>query len=66
MAEEQALSRIHRMGQKRAVKTVRYIIRDSIEEVMHVLVTNGGRLIDAERSRTTEAQITTRCIDDVW
>jgi hypothetical protein len=33
MAEEQALSRIHRMGQTKPVKTVRYIMKDSIEEV---------------------------------
>ena len=33
MAEEQALSRIHRMGQKKPVVTVRYIMQDSIEEV---------------------------------
>ncbi len=33
MAEEQALSRIHRMGQTKAVKTVRYIMQDTIEEV---------------------------------
>ena len=33
MAEEQALSRIHRMGQTRPVVTVRYIMQDSIEEV---------------------------------
>ena len=33
MAEEQALSRIHRMGQTKPVVTVRYIMQDSIEEV---------------------------------
>ena len=33
MAEEQALSRIHRMGQIKPVVTVRYIMQDSIEEV---------------------------------
>lgn len=36
MAEEQALSRIHRMGQTKAVKTVRYIMQDSIEEVSNL------------------------------
>ncbi|KAI1366205.1 hypothetical protein F5Y08DRAFT_302014 [Xylaria arbuscula] len=30
--EEQALSRVHRMGQRRAVVTMRYIMKDSIEE----------------------------------
>lgn len=33
MAEEQALSRIHRMGQTQPVQTIRYIVRGSIEEV---------------------------------
>ncbi|ERF75085.1 hypothetical protein EPUS_04867 [Endocarpon pusillum Z07020] len=37
MAEEQALSRIHRMGQTKAVKTVRYIMQDSIEENIYEL-----------------------------
>ncbi|OQV09948.1 SNF2 family domain-containing protein [Cladophialophora immunda] len=30
--EEQALSRVHRMGQTKPVKTIRYVVRDSIEE----------------------------------
>ena len=33
MAEEQALDRVHRMGQTREVIATRYIVRDSIEEV---------------------------------
>lgn len=31
--EEQALARIHRMGQKRPVTTVRLYVRDTFEEV---------------------------------
>lgn len=31
--EEQALARIHRIGQKQSVTTVRFYIRDSFEEV---------------------------------
>lgn len=31
--EEQALARIHRLGQKKAVKTLRFVMRDSFEEV---------------------------------
>ena len=38
MAEEQALSRIHRMGQTKPVVTVRYIMQDSIEEVSLLLL----------------------------
>jgi hypothetical protein len=33
MIEEQALCRVHRVGQQREVTTVRYLIRDSFEEV---------------------------------
>jgi len=31
--EEQALDRVHRMGQTRLVKTYRYIVKNSIDEV---------------------------------
>ena len=33
MAEQQALDRVHRIGQKREVVATRYIVKDSIEEV---------------------------------
>lgn len=33
MMEDQALSRVHRMGQKKDVKVIRYIMKDSFEEV---------------------------------
>jgi SWI/SNF-related matrix-associated actin-dependent regulator of chromatin subfamily A3 len=33
MMEEQALCRIHRLGQKKEVKTIRYLILGSFEEV---------------------------------
>lgn len=33
MAEEQALDRVHRMGQTREVIAIRYIVKESIEEV---------------------------------
>lgn len=35
MMEEQALCRIHRMGQKRDVTTIRYIMKNSFEEVCY-------------------------------
>jgi hypothetical protein len=37
MIEEQALSRVHRVGQKRNVTTIRYLMRDSFEEVCALL-----------------------------
>jgi SNF2 family DNA or RNA helicase len=33
MAEAQAIDRIHRIGQKKNVEVVRYIVSDSIENV---------------------------------
>lgn len=33
MIEEQALCRVHRVGQQRNVTTVRYLMKDSFEEV---------------------------------
>ncbi|KAI9727862.1 MAG: hypothetical protein M1834_007908 [Cirrosporium novae-zelandiae] len=38
MLEEQALDRVHRIGQTRMTTTVRYIIKDSIEEARFVLL----------------------------
>jgi len=31
--EEQAMARIHRIGQTQAVTTIRYVMEDSLEEV---------------------------------
>ena len=33
MAEEQAIDRVHRMGQEQEVRAIRYVVRNSIEEV---------------------------------
>ena len=38
MAEEQAIDRVHRMGQRREVVATRYIVKDSIEEVEEALL----------------------------
>ena len=39
MIEEQALYRVHRVGQKRSVTTIRYLMKDSFEEVsLHFIV----------------------------
>ena len=48
MAEEQALSRIHRMGQTKPVVTVRYIMQDSIEEVSVLLLSRCYDIFFAE------------------
>lgn len=33
MVEDQALDRVHRIGQKKEVTTVRYIVKNTLEEV---------------------------------
>jgi len=38
MAEDQALDRVHRMGQKNNVVTTRYIVANSIDEVPAICV----------------------------
>jgi SWI/SNF-related matrix-associated actin-dependent regulator of chromatin subfamily A3 len=35
MVENQAIGRVQRMGQGRDVKVVRYIVKGTIEEVVH-------------------------------
>jgi len=36
--EEQALARVHRLGQQKEVTTVRFFVRDTFEEVSNVFV----------------------------
>jgi hypothetical protein len=36
MAEEQAIARVHRIGQQRQVTATKYITADSIEEVSNI------------------------------
>jgi len=38
MAEEQALDSVYRLGQTREVLAIRYIVKDSIEEVSPFIV----------------------------
>jgi len=45
--EEQALSRAHRMGQKKKVFVYRFIAKDTIEEKIHQLQDKKSRLADA-------------------
>jgi SWI/SNF-related matrix-associated actin-dependent regulator of chromatin subfamily A3 len=46
MVEEQALCRVHRVGQTRAVSTIRYLMRNSFEEQVVKLQTRKRVLAD--------------------
>ncbi|KAH8590621.1 SNF2 family N-terminal domain-containing protein [Bisporella sp. PMI_857] len=48
MIEEQALCRVHRVGQKRGVTTIRYLMRDSFEE----------QIVDIQKRKKMLAQVT--------
>jgi SWI/SNF-related matrix-associated actin-dependent regulator of chromatin subfamily A3 len=64
MIEEQALCRVHRVGQKRIVTTIRYLIRDSFEEVSHIKIMCSPSLIimqqivDIQKRKKVLAQVT--------
>lgn len=49
MIEEQALCRVHRVGQLRNVTTIRYLMRNSFEEVNFI-----NRTIKHSSGRQTE------------
>ncbi|KAI1106950.1 SNF2 family N-terminal domain-containing protein [Jackrogersella minutella] len=55
-AEAQAVDRVHRLGQTRPVRTVRYIMRDSIEEKMLALQEKKKQLasLSLDRSRVMD------------
>ncbi|CAJ2513775.1 Uu.00g018940.m01.CDS01 [Anthostomella pinea] len=50
-AEAQAVDRVHRLGQKRPVRTVRYIMRNSIEEKMLILQDKKTKLANLSMDR---------------
>ncbi|KAF1951046.1 hypothetical protein CC80DRAFT_425457 [Byssothecium circinans] len=50
--EDQALARAHRLGQTQPVTTLRYVMRNSIEEVTSITV--GRKTPHAEMNRASE------------
>ncbi|KAI9803681.1 MAG: hypothetical protein M1833_000593 [Piccolia ochrophora] len=46
MAEEQALDRVHRIGQTKPVTAIRYIMKGSFEEYILKVQNNKRRLVD--------------------
>ena len=67
MAEEQALSRIHRMGQIKPVETVRYIMQGSIEEVSSPASCLIAKYVNVpeEHPRTSAAETEACSADDL-
>ncbi|PBP21077.1 SNF2 family domain-containing protein [Diplocarpon rosae] len=69
-AEAQAIDRVHRLGQKREVTTVRYIMSDSFEEKMLVLQEKKKKLaqlsMDSEgRGRIDKAEAARKRLEDL-
>ncbi|KAI6715693.1 hypothetical protein JHW43_001754 [Diplocarpon mali] len=69
-AEAQAVDRVHRLGQKREVTTVRYIMSDSFEEKMLVLQEKKKKLaqlsMDSEgRGRIDKAEAARKRLEDL-
>lgn len=69
-AEAQAIDRVHRLGQKREVTTVRYIMNDSFEEKMLVLQDKKKKLaqlsMDSEgRGRIDRAEAARKRLEDL-
>lgn len=71
-AEAQAVDRVHRLGQKREVETVRYIMNDSFEEKMLVLQDKKKKLASlsldrdgGERGAVDKAEATRRRLQDL-
>jgi SWI/SNF-related matrix-associated actin-dependent regulator of chromatin subfamily A3 len=56
MVEEQALARIHRIGQTKEVMTIRYVMKDSLEEVISTSASNHQRLIFIARHKSSESE----------
>jgi SNF2 family DNA or RNA helicase len=70
-AEAQAVDRVHRLGQKREVQTVRYVMNDSFEEKMLELQDKKKKLaslsMDREGSRSAmdKAEATRKRLEDL-
>ncbi|KAG9234963.1 SNF2 family helicase/ATPase-like protein [Amylocarpus encephaloides] len=68
-AEAQAVDRVHRLGQKRPVTTVRYIMNDSFEEKMLELQDKKKKLasisMDAEKGRMDKLDTARRRLEDL-
>ncbi|KAH0544733.1 hypothetical protein FGG08_001100 [Glutinoglossum americanum] len=52
-AERQALDRVHRLGQRNPVKTVRYIVKDSID----------GAILDLQRKKLNMAELSLSSVE---
>lgn len=57
MAEEQAIARVHRMGQQRHVTATKYITPDSIEEVSHIYLRLFVKSVSRKHSLTASSSM---------
>ncbi|EPE31291.1 P-loop containing nucleoside triphosphate hydrolase [Glarea lozoyensis ATCC 20868] len=68
-AEAQAIDRVHRLGQKREVTTVRYIMNDSFEEKMLELQDKKRKLasisMDGEKGRMDKVDAARKRLEDL-
>jgi SNF2 family DNA or RNA helicase len=69
-AEAQAVDRVHRLGQKREVETIRYIMKDSFEEKMLELQEKKKKLanlsLDSQaRGRMDPAEVARKRLEDL-
>lgn len=70
-AEAQAVDRVHRLGQKREVETVRYIMQNSFEEKMLELQDKKKKLAslsmdrDHMKNSTNKAEATKKRLEDL-
>lgn len=54
MAEEQAIARVHRIGQQRHVTATKYITPDSIEEVSNIYNSLFLKLVASKHGLTSD------------
>lgn len=64
-AEAQAIDRVHRLGQKRPVHTVRFIMNDSFEEDMLKLQDKKKKLATLSMDRTKDKEAPPKLLDEL-
>lgn len=63
--EAQAIDRVHRLGQKKDVTTVRYIMRDSFEEKILLLQKKKMEIANMSMGKIDKAELTRKKLSDI-